>query len=466
MSRATQHGECQTRLLFSHGSIIACVIAFGGCSDAGGDLGSTETVGTAELSVHTACADGPVVEGIDVSYYQDQPDWPAVAADGWTFAITRVNHGGFMDPEFDTNWQAIKEVGLVRGAYQYFDPGGDPVEQANVFIDKVGVLGPGDLPGVIDVESTDGQSPATITENVLTWVEMVEAATGRKPIVYTGSYFWDDNVASEALNEHPLWTAHYTTSCPLVADAWQTWKLWQYTSTGSVAGISGNVDNNQFNGTLEQLHDFAANGYRAEVLDVDYEATMIAGTTASVSIELRNVGARSWDDSTILGTTMPRDRESAFATSGWLNATRVVGVTEAAANGDVVTFEFDITAPLESGSYSEHFNLVQEGVAWFSDTDPGGGPNDDVIVLNVEVTPDESSNVSAGVGGAGSAGAGGASNSDGALRGIPNSGESSCTTTAPGRGPADERPVGWMWLTLAAPWLLRRRPLRSTPPRR
>src|SRR5262245_55479460 len=78
-----------------------------------------EAIGQAQQEV-VVCADGVELKGIDVSYYQDQPDWPAVAGDGIEFAVTRVNHGDFMDPEFDTNWAAIKEVGLIRGAYQYF----------------------------------------------------------------------------------------------------------------------------------------------------------------------------------------------------------------------------------------------------------------------------------------------------------------------------------------------------------
>ena len=67
---------------------------------------------------------------------------------------------------------------------------------------------------MIDVETTDGVSPAAAAEAVATWVDLVEAGTGRRPIVYTGSYFWNDNVQTTALNEHPLWIAHYTTGCP------------------------------------------------------------------------------------------------------------------------------------------------------------------------------------------------------------------------------------------------------------
>ena len=64
---------------------------------------------------------------------------------------------------------------------------------------------------------------------------LYELLTGRPPFIYTGSYFWNDNVVTDAFNDHPLWIAHYTTGCPNVPDAWTQWEMWQYTSSGSVA---------------------------------------------------------------------------------------------------------------------------------------------------------------------------------------------------------------------------------------
>jgi lysozyme len=367
-----------------------------------------------------------------------------VAADGIAFAITRVNHGDFMDPEFDTNWAAIASVGLVRGAYQYFDPGGDPVAQANTFIGKVGTLGPGDLPGVIDVESTDGLGPGAIAANVATWVDLVEAGTGRKPMIYTGSYFWNDNVQTTDLNDHPLWIAHYTTGCPNMPTAWPDWVMWQYSSTGSVAGIAGDVDTDRFNGGVVGLHDLAANGLRAAVVSLDYPATLAAGASGTVELVLENLGARSWGASTFLGTTEPRDRASVFAASDWTSDHRVIAMSDPALSGATVTVTFTIVAPDEPGAYSEHFNLVEEGFAWFSDTPPGGGPDDDVIALDIEVTPDDGSGGS-GLGGQGGGGGGTTT----ALQGIPNSGDSgSCALGLPGA----LRTSGHGWWALA--WLL------------
>jgi lysozyme len=367
---------------------VAALIVLSTAACSSDETRSGEPIGTSQLEV-VVCADGEQLEGIDVSYYQDQPDWNAVAGDGIVYAITRVNHGDFMDPEFDTNWAAIKEVGLVRGAYQYFDPSGDPVTQAQTLIDKVGTLGPGDLPPVIDVESTDGLGPEVIAANVRTWVDMVEGATGRRPLIYTGSYFWNDNVQTDEFAGYPLWIAHYTTDCPNLPAVWGDWVFWQYSSTGNVAGIYGAVDENRFNGTLEQLHDLAGNGYRASVVALDYPETLTAGERGTVELTLRNDGARTWSSHTRLGTTTPRDRESAFASDDWDSANRVAGMPKDVASGDTVTLSFTVVAPDEPGEYLETFNLVEEAVAWFSDTPPGGGPTDDSIALRIAVLEGE-----------------------------------------------------------------------------
>ena len=87
----------------------------------------------------------------------------------------------------------------------------------------------------------------------------MQQKTGKKPILYTGSYFWDGNKLGSKHAGYPLWTAHYTSAaCPLVPDPWTQWTFWQYTSSASVAGVTGNVDANRFNGTLAQLKAFIA----------------------------------------------------------------------------------------------------------------------------------------------------------------------------------------------------------------
>ncbi|MBX7100951.1 MAG: hypothetical protein K1X89_24765 [Myxococcaceae bacterium] len=199
---------------------------------------------------------GPVtVPGVDVSFYQGTINWASVKASGQKFAITRVSDGvNYPDSKFTTNWKAIKQQNLIRGLYQFFRPGQDPVAQANLVISRVNAAGgfdPDDLPVVMDIEATDGQSAATIQARMRVWLDRIERATGKKPIIYTAA-FMSGSVGS-GFSSYPLWVANYGATCPTMPTGWAQWKFWQYTSTGSVAGIPGNVDRNQWNGSLTAL---------------------------------------------------------------------------------------------------------------------------------------------------------------------------------------------------------------------
>jgi lysozyme len=150
--------------------------------------------------------------------------------------------------------------GVVRGAYQYFRASVDPSAQASLVVSSLqqaGGLRAGDLPIVMDIETADGQAEATIEANMGAWLAAVEAQTGRTPIIYTsvGTY----PVTTTAFSRYPLWVANYGASCPSMPAGWSQWRFWQYSSTGTVTGIgSGNVDLDQFNGTLAELMAMAA----------------------------------------------------------------------------------------------------------------------------------------------------------------------------------------------------------------
>ncbi len=203
----------------------------------------------------TVCPGATTVPGIDVSYYQGTINWASVKASGQKFAITRVSDGAnFADSKFITNWQAIKAQGLVRGTYQFFRPGQDPLTQANFLLARVAAAGgfaPNDLPVVMDMETADGQTPATIQARMHVWLNRIEAATGKRPIIYTAN-FMSSNIGT-GFSSYVLWVANYGAACPLMPTGWAQWKVWQYASTGSISGISGNVDVNKWNGTLAQL---------------------------------------------------------------------------------------------------------------------------------------------------------------------------------------------------------------------
>jgi GH25 family lysozyme M1 (1,4-beta-N-acetylmuramidase) len=244
--------------------VLAAVALATGCehdlSVADNDRGDVAAAGawdidaTDEQALTRSCRPSTTLKGIDVSYYQEQVDWSAVRRGGVAFAFIRVSDGlTFVDPRFEQNWREARAAGVRRGAYQFFRSNKDPIAQADLLLEMMGPLQDGDLPPVIDVESTDGQPRSVVAARVSQWIEHVERALGVRPIVYTGPYFWRDNVAADALGDHPLWIAHYGTDCPLVPAPWSRFTFHQFTDAGRVAGVSGNVDVNVFAGTMADL---------------------------------------------------------------------------------------------------------------------------------------------------------------------------------------------------------------------
>ncbi len=208
----------------------------------------------------SVCADGETVYGIDVSRFQGDIDWDPVANSGVKFAFIQISRSlTDVDAKFAYNWRRAKEVGILRGAYQRFQPGQDVIGQAQLFIDKLGPYEMGDLPPMLDVEDANGLSGPEIAAAVQQWMEYVEPRVGLKPIIYTGYYFWRDSVASADFDEHPLWIANYSATCPLIPDPWTRWTFHQYSSSAMVPGISENTtDVNKFNGTLADLKALAS----------------------------------------------------------------------------------------------------------------------------------------------------------------------------------------------------------------
>ena len=248
-------GELAAAPARPHGQVMGDGLrALGGGAAPGDLLGP----GPAPTLPGQVCAAGDTVFGIDVSYYQGDIDWNAVAGDGVKFAWVRVSHSTqFEDPKFAANLAGARAAGIHTGVYQYFEPGQDPIAQAQLLLDRTGPLQPGDMPPMIDVESKDTVPKAQYADAIRAWLDHVEAATGTVPFIYTGYYYWNDNVGSGEFADHPLWIANYNPGCPLVPDAWATWVAHQTCDCGMVAGIGGAVDTDLFNGDEEQLNAYS-----------------------------------------------------------------------------------------------------------------------------------------------------------------------------------------------------------------
>ena len=201
------------------------------------------------------CAGSSTLKGLDVSSYEGNIDWAKVKAAGQAFTFIRVTDGvNTIDSKFAANWPGAKKAGVLRGAYQFFRPGQDPTQQANLFISKINAAGgfvAGDLPPVLDLESAGSETNATVVARAKTWLGVVEKALGVKPIVYTANFM--SSVIGTNFSGYTLWVANYGTSCPTMPSGWSDWTFWQDADNGSVSGITGVTDTDIFNGTMADL---------------------------------------------------------------------------------------------------------------------------------------------------------------------------------------------------------------------
>jgi GH25 family lysozyme M1 (1,4-beta-N-acetylmuramidase) len=230
------------------------------------------------------------VPGIDVSYWDAGIDWPKVRATGQRFVFVKATESiTYKDPTFDDNWFGAKSAGLLRGAYHFFRCNSDAKKQADYFIDYVKSFDDnGELPPVLDLETPDGQRKEKIVPAARTWLDRVEAAFGRKPIIYSGQYFLQDYLCEAGggppawAKEYPLWLAQYPNqfvagSQPFLPRGWFKWTFWQYSEKGRINGINASVDLNLFSGTLEELYKFAGAQIVTEKLQKPQKHAVVAG---------------------------------------------------------------------------------------------------------------------------------------------------------------------------------------------
>ncbi|MGR5284867.1 glycoside hydrolase family 25 protein [Vibrio maritimus] len=199
------------------------------------------------------------IKGMDVSHYQGQITWPTIDNSDIHFAIAKATGGmTYIDPEFKVNWNGMKEQSLIRGAYHFYYPQDDPVKQANNYLNVLGTLQPTDLPPIVDVEVTGNQQPDAIVTGLLKWLVTVEQATKRRPMIYSDLDFAKQYLSDPRLSDYPLWVADYSNAIQGLPTPWQStgWTLWQYSQTGEVDGIEGNVDLDRFKGTKKALKEF------------------------------------------------------------------------------------------------------------------------------------------------------------------------------------------------------------------
>jgi lysozyme len=198
-------------------------------------------------------SDGKVI-GLDVSEYQGKIRWSYVDTIEekypLRFVLIRATVGNDrVDHQFKRNWPGAKENKMIRGAYHYYRPNENSLEQAALFIKTV-KLKKGDLPPVLDIEKLPKeQSIERLKIGLRRWLKAVELHYGVRPIIYTGEKYYDDFLKEE-FSDYLFWIANYNFYREEIQD---DWLFWQFTEKAKVPGIDHNVDVNIYNGDLQQL---------------------------------------------------------------------------------------------------------------------------------------------------------------------------------------------------------------------
>ncbi len=206
-------------------------------------------------------ADYPI-HGIDVSKFQGDIDWNAVANSGVKFAWIKATEGGDRaDERFQANWTGAKAAGVPRGAYHFVYWCRPPMEEM-AFFEQNAPVEDDALPPVLDVEATPTSKTChrhltqegAIAEMKVMLDEM-ERHYGKRPIIYTTVDFYQAILADGAFMDYPIWVRSVKYQ-PSVKYGPRPWHFWQYQSDGSIAGIQAHVDRDAFFGTQKQWEAF------------------------------------------------------------------------------------------------------------------------------------------------------------------------------------------------------------------
>ncbi len=206
--------------------------------------------------IYTFSSDGSLSQssgstGIDVSKWQGTIDWGAVASSGISFAIIRAGYRGsstgalIEDPYFKQNIKGATNAGIKVGVYFFTQAitEAEAVEEASMVLSLVSGYKI-TYPIFIDTESAtngraNGLSTSARTAIVSAFCKTIKNA-GYTPGVYASKSWYTSKLNASSLSSYCIWVAQYNSSCTYTGK----YNMWQYSSTGSVSGISGNVDMN------------------------------------------------------------------------------------------------------------------------------------------------------------------------------------------------------------------------------
>jgi lysozyme len=259
MMIGTGHSFRQNAARFA--TLVAALLTLSGCITEDYTARYSQK-GDAKPHYGVASATKHPIQGIDISRWQADIDWRAVRAAGTRFAFIKATEGGdHIDPKFLQNWNGARAAGIPAGAYHFVYWCRPAHEQAQWFVQHIPRSNDAlALPPVLDVEWNGHSrtcprkvSRETAIEKMRLMLRELEAHTGKRPIIYTDISFHKDVL--EGVSEfdgYPFWIRS-TAARPEERYQNRRWEFWQFTTTGRVPGIRGDVDRNAFYGSEQEF---------------------------------------------------------------------------------------------------------------------------------------------------------------------------------------------------------------------
>ncbi|WP_373458779.1 lysozyme [Pseudarthrobacter sulfonivorans] len=254
------------------------------------------------------------VQGLDVSSHQPSVDWQQQWNMGARFAYVKASEGNYYtSPTYASQYQGSRNVGMIRGAYHFAIPNwSSGADQARYFVQNGGgwTADGYTLPPVLDFEFNPyegrtingvyfgntcyGMSPSQLTSWVRDFGNTMLSMTGRLPAIYTNTSWWRQCLGDPAgFGDYPLWVAAYpsspTNNAGPVPASWSSFSMWQYSSTGPLAG-----DSNVWNGDYAGLQRFAGAAFPIgsfDDLSISRSGSEVSLRARGWSVDLANVPA-------------------------------------------------------------------------------------------------------------------------------------------------------------------------------
>jgi GH25 family lysozyme M1 (1,4-beta-N-acetylmuramidase) len=296
-----------------------------------------------------------IIYGIDVSNYQGDITWTSVAGANIDFAITKATEGAsFIDAKFTQNMTNGKAAGVVMGAYHFARPTStvanvttDALDEARFFIKTLhphlddGILWP-----VLDLEDGTALGKTNLSAWTRVFCQEVERLTTVKPFIYMNRNYAQTYIEPDLIT-YPLWIAVPNTT-PGESDfnlgPWPEWILQQYSWTGSVPGITGDVDLNAFRGDLIGLQTYVLPPLTHTFTNASASPAMaVRGRTVSLTGNITSSKSRQL----LLGASI---YPAGTTTGGTSNSANDGIVTLPQGNG-TATRNFVLPSTLAAGNY-------------------------------------------------------------------------------------------------------------------